>query len=222
MHKLAKIHKFKHHDGQTLIYATIDELVSEDKFRQYRDSNTGYLEVDINFKDNRKISNKQRDKAHALLRDISDFNGDSEKDNKTNLKNDYITEKNIDFFSLSDTTVSNAREFISYLIELCFQYNIPFKNKGIEMTDDINRYLYLCIKYRKCAVTGRPGEIHHIDAIGMGRDRRQVDHSQHRLVCLSREPHTQAHAMGWEDFATLHHIAGIKLSKEQVKEVGYK
>ncbi|WP_413485549.1 putative HNHc nuclease [Brochothrix thermosphacta] len=222
MHKLAKIHRFKHHEGQTLIYATIDELVSEDKFNQFRNANTGYLEVDIDFKDNRNISVEQRKKIYALLRDISRYNGHGVSRNKETLKNDYIVEKRIEPFSLSDTSVSNAREFISYLIELCFLYDIPFKNKGIHMTDDINRYLYLCLKFRKCAITGVPGEVHHIDTIGAGRDRRHVDHSQHRLVCLSREMHIKAHSMGWEEFAALHHIDGIRLTAEQVKGIKYK
>ena len=76
-------------------------------------------------------------------------------------------------------------------------------------TDDIGRYLYFCLKHRKCAVCGRNGEIHHVDAIGMGNNRRKVDDSGYRKICLCREHHTIAHQRGLEVFAKMYQVYGI-------------
>lgn len=62
-----------------------------------------------------------------------------------------------------------------------------------------------------CEITGyqKPAEIHHWDAIGMGRDRKKVDDSKHRKIALCREHHTEAHAIGRDTFGDKHHVYGI-------------
>lgn len=223
MQEQAKIHKIKHHEGKTMVYASIDKIITEQEFLKYRNVNTGYIDVDLAFFDKNQRTQEQNKIMHCLFREIAVWScgydtPKEELEYKNYMKKQYSDKP----FKTSKMTVTEATDFIAFIIEFCFQAGVPFRDKGINMTDDINKYLFLCLKYRKCAVTGRAGEIHHVDAIGMGRDRRQVAHSQHRLVCLSREPHTQAHAMGWEEFAALHHIDGIRLSSEQVKEINYK
>ena len=223
MQEQAKIHKIKHHEGKTMVYASIDKIITEQEFLKYRNVNTGYIDVDLAFFDKNQRTQEQNKIMHCLFREISVWScgydtPKEELEYKNYMKKQYSDKP----FKTSKMTVTEATDFIAFIIEFCFQAGVPFRDKGINMTDDINKYLFLCLKYRKCAVTGRPGEIHHVDAIGMGRDRRQVDHSQHRLVCLSREPHKQAHDMGWEEFAALHHIDGIRISSEQVKEIDYK
>lgn len=223
MQEQAKIHKIKHHEGKTMVYASIDKIITEQEFLKYRNVNTGYIDVDLAFFDKNQRTQEQNKIMHCLFREIAVWScgydtPKEELEYKNYMKQQYSEKP----FKTSKMTVTEATDFIAFIIEFCFQAGVPFRDKGINMTDDINKYLFLCLKYRKCAVTGRPGEIHHVDAIGMGRDRRQVDHSQHRLVCLSREPHKQAHDMGWEEFAALHHIDGIRISSEQVKEINYK
>lgn len=56
---------------------------------------------------------------------------------------------------------------------------------------------------------GRPGEIHHVDAIGMGRDRNRVDDRRMRKICLCREHHTEAHKIGQPTFMKKYHVHGI-------------
>ena len=223
MQEQAKIHKIKHHEGKTMVYASIDKIITEQEFLKYRNVNTGYIDVDLAFFDKNQRTQEQNKIMHCLFREIAVWScgydtPKEELEYKNYMKQQYSEKP----FKTSKMTVTEATDFIAFIIEFCFQAGVPFRDKGINMTDDINKYLFLCLKYRKCAVTGRPGEIHHVDAIGMGRDRRQVDHSQHRLVCLSREPHKQAHDMGWEEFASLHHIDGIRISSEQIKEINYK
>ena len=81
---------------------------------------------------------------------------------------------------------------------------------GGNRTDDIDHYLWACLKNRKCAVCGRTGEIHHVDAIGMGNDRTEVDDSDSRKICLCRIHHTEAHAVGMAEFEERYRVYGIK------------
>ena len=115
--------------------------------------------------------------------------------------------------------MDTAREFINTILEYAISEGIPLSENAIERTDDIGRYLYYCIMNRKCAVCGRPGEIHHEDAIGMGNDRRKLDDSGHRKICLCREHHTIAHQMGVRRFREMYKVYGI-VAKEDVTPAG--
>ena len=56
---------------------------------------------------------------------------------------------------------------------------------GLMRTDDIDTYLIQCIRYRRCCICGRPADIHHVDAIGMGNNRRHYDDSQNEVAALA-------------------------------------
>lgn len=173
----------------------------------------------------------QNNMIYALISDIvKHYYNDFEKTHKVAFRNDTEAVKKTlktgfaqqsglpKKFSTAKLSKDQATEFISYIIEFCFQFDIPLSKPGIQLTSDINRYLFLCIKYRKCAVTGKPGEIHHIDAIGMGRDRREYDHSKSLLICLSREMHTEVHKIGWTAFKNKYYVDGIRLSEAAIQE----
>ena len=91
---------------------------------------------------------------------------------------------------------------------------VPLTAAGVERTDDIGRYLYYCIKAKKCCVCGKPGEIHHVDTIGMGNDRRKVDDSEYRKMCLCREHHTMWHNLGDERFQKMYKVYGIVIKDQ--------
>ena len=67
--------------------------------------------------------------------------------------------------------MTTAKSFINYLIEFCFHWSVPTKDSLLNQTDDISKYLYLCLANRRCAICNKPAEVHHVDRIGMGRDR---------------------------------------------------
>lgn len=107
-------------------------------------------------------------------------------------------------------SMDTAREFLNTILEYALKEGVPLSDAGVNRTDDIGRYLYYCLKHKKCAVCGLPGEIHHVDTIGMGRDRRQVDDSEYRKICLCRKHHTIAHQRGMQAFEEMYHVYGIK------------
>lgn len=108
-----------------------------------------------------------------------------------------------------DCSVGTARDFITFLMDFVLKEGIQLSDSGIERADDVGKYLYACIKHRKCAVCGKDGEIHHVDTIGMGNDRRRVDDSGYRKICLCRTHHTIAHQRGMPSFEKMYHVYGI-------------
>lgn len=81
---------------------------------------------------------------------------------------DFCSRAMREWFSLSDCDMTTAREFITYLISFCFHWGVPTKDSLLTQTDDIGKYLYLCLENRRCAICNRPAEVHHVDRIGMG------------------------------------------------------
>lgn len=176
--------------------------------------------AEIRIDDGRTITSLQRRKAYATIRDISSWTGYLPEEQKEWLKYLYIERTGNPYFSLSDCSMDTAREFINTILDYALEEGIPLSERGIERTDDIGRYLYSCIKNKRCAVCGRPGEIHHVDAIGAGRDRRHVDDSGYRKICLCREHHTAAHQRGMKAFEQMYHVYGIVV-QEDIAGNGY-
>lgn len=169
----------------------------------------GICKAEIRFDDGRHISVEQRKKAYATIRDIADHTGNLPEAQKEDLKILHIARTGDAYFSLSDCSMDTAREFINTMMDYVIENGIPLAERGVNRTDDIGRYLYACIKNKKCAICGKDGEIHHEDAIGMGRDRTMVDDSDYRKICLCREHHTIAHQMGVVRFREMYKVYGI-------------
>ncbi len=166
-------------------------------------------QAEIRFDDGRHISAEQRKKAYATIRDIADHTGYLPEEQKEWLKYLHIARTGGEYFSLSDCTMDMAREFINTILEYAIESGIPLSEEAINRTDDIGRYLYFCLAHKKCAVCGKDGEIHHVDAIGMGNDRRKVDDSDYRKLCLCRYHHTIAHQRGMPEFEKMYKVYGI-------------
>ena len=172
------------------------------------------------FDDGRRIRPDQRKKAYAIIGDISEWNGDPPEVLKGILKNGFLICTGGGYFSLSDCSVSTAREFISWLIDFCFYHNIPTRDTMLKQTDDISAYLYSCLYYRKCCICNAKAEIHHCTGskVGMGFNRNRIDNVGRKAIALCRKHHNQAHA-GEREFFEKYHVYGIKLDKTLVKKL---
>ena len=170
--------------------------------------------AELRLDDGRSITIEQRKKIYATVRDIADYTGYLPEEQKEWLKYLHICRTGSRYFSLSDCSVDTAREFISTILEYAIENGVPLTDSALERADDIDRYLYICLVHKKCAVCGRPGEVHHEDAIGMGNDRRRVDDSGHRKICLCRMHHTIAHQRGAGEFRRMYKVYGIRYGQE--------
>lgn len=171
-------------------------------------------EVILQLVDGRILSPGQRRKIYATLRDISGYTGYTPEETKEVMKYIHIASTGCDYFSLSDCPMDLARGFINTLTDFCLEHGVVTSDLLSDRTDDINTYLYQCIKHKKCAVCGKPGEIHHWDAVGMGHNRGHYDDSANRKICLCRMHHTVAHQKGVEDFQRDYHVYGITWVKK--------
>ena len=215
MYEHAVLEKYRIDQDGTVLQIKIPDV---DLSQYIVEKKAWYAEIRID--DGRTITYLQRRKAYATIRDISSWTGYLPEEQKEWLKYLYIERTGNTYFSLSDCSMDTAREFISIILDYALEEGIPLSERGIERTDDIGRYLYSCIKNKRCAVCGRPGEIHHVDAIGAGRDRRHVDDSGYRKICLCREHHTAAHQRGMKAFEQMYHVYGIVV-QEDIAGNGY-
>ncbi|MCL1950465.1 MAG: putative HNHc nuclease [Turicibacter sp.] len=177
---------------------------------------TGEIKLD----DGRRISSAQRKMIYAMLKDISEFTGHDPLFLINYYKCDFVIQNDCDWFSLSTTDMTTARNFIEHILESAFELGAPLTHQTADLAKSTGNYLWLCLKFRKCAICGAKAEAHHVDAVGQGRDRNSIDHSRHRLMALCRVHHSESHQSGQETFAEKYHVYGIKLSKEAVRELG--
>jgi len=176
------------------------------------------FEIDI--KDARLITAEQRKFIFATVRDIAKWSGHVPEEIRQYAKFDFeeITGLNI---SLSDCSKEEATAFIDYLLKFVLTNNVPMPNGITILDENLSYYLYLCLINRTCAVCGKqPADIDHFnEAVGMGRNRRHIDHSQMTFCALCRVHHQERHELGARLFTDKYHVEGIRLNDEKRKKL---
>lgn len=177
--------------------------------------------------DGRTLSDKQRRMCYALLREISDYTGQDVHMTKEYLKlrflADDLGETADKIFSLSNAPMSLACAYQRYLVRFILEYDIPCRFALLDYVDDVADYIYSCLVTKKCCVCGAPTDLHHIDRIGMGRDRADVIHEGLEVLPLCREHHGEAHTMSDEAFFERYHLpGGIVMDKTLCRIYGLK
>ena len=181
------------------------------------------LEVcQVALRDGRTITPEQRKKAHALLNEIAEWMGDVPEYVKKLMKLKFVYEQmqSLDktVFSLSNVDETTAREFISYLIDFIVEHEVPTRVPLYQEAEDITRYVYACLMNKRCAVCGQKADLHHVDAVGMGGDRRAIDHIGLRCLPLCRVHHNEIHAGGFATFMEKYHLEPVKIDEAICKK----
>ncbi|MCM1545213.1 MAG: putative HNHc nuclease [Ruminococcus sp.] len=193
-------------DGKVLTLAPDKDIMRELKQKDIKS-------VEIRLNDGRTISAEQRRKIFAIIRDISSqWSGHTPEEIRILLTWDFLSKYGGEWFSLSDVDMTTAKEFITYLIDFCFYHNVPTKDTLLNQTDDIGKYLYMCLEHRKCAICNMPADVHHVDRIGMGSDREKIVHVGLNAIALCRKHHDMAH-MDEKGLFEQYFVYGIKLDK---------
>ena len=175
---------------------------------------------DLLLNDCRMISRQQQKKIYAMIGDISDYTGHHVEFLKSYLKCEYIKMYGGEWFSLGYVDMTTARKFIEFILHICFEWEVPLKLNTVDLTRDVNNYLYLCLKYRKCAVCGCHADIHHHEnLVGMGMDRAKHNHIDSRFIALCRVHHNECHNIGHKTFEDKYKIIAIKLNEVAIKEL---
>ena len=175
--------------------------------------------------DSRPLSDRQRRMCYALINAIAEWSGNSTEDIKEAFKLEFWAER-VDvladkIFSLANAPMSLVAEFQRFLIGFILSNDVPVKRPLLEYADDIEHYVYMCLIHKKCAVCGKRADLHHLDAVGMGNDRKDVTHEGREAISLCREHHTEIHTIGKTEFFNKYHLkGGIKIDKTIMKIYG--
>ena len=170
-----------------------------------------YKEVEITMLDSRPLSEKQRRNCYAMLREIADWMGDTPEETKSLMKVDFLRGELLEMsrmFSLSDAPMSIVAAFQSWLARFIVRNEIPTRRPMLEYVDDVQDYVYACLISKKCPVCGKKADLHHIDTVGMGRDRDEIIHEGMEVLPLCREHHMEIHTTGKADFFKKYHLNG--------------
>lgn len=188
-------------------------------------------QVTVELTDARKISPEQRRLAWALIGEIGDETGylsPVERDALNHeMKRRFLRSLDRETleqmetpFSLSDTDKTTARRYIDFLIAFCVEHGIPTKERLCDCAGDAQGYVRKCLKHKKCAVCGRPCELHHVDAVGMGRDRHDICHIGMRCLPLCREHHREAHQHGDKALMDRYHLEAVEIDQAIAEKYG--
>jgi len=181
-------------------------------------------EVTVVWQDNRSRTAEQNRKAWALMSEIADFQG-QEKETTYREQALAFTEKSLEIlqgrlFHLSTATVSEARAFITMLIEIIVEYGIPTKEPLYTMCEDIERYIYACLMNKKCCICGKKADLHHVDQVGMGYNRETKPQLGALVLPLCREHHREYHSIGRTVFEERYHVSPVPIDKRIATKYG--
>lgn len=205
--------------GRLVTFELSDEL---DIAKVSKGSNNGNIVANIAFENKDMLSDDQRKKIFALINDICEHTGYMNEEMYQKMKFYFMAYSGCDTFSIARNKVTKefASRFIEFIIEWCFQMEIPFMNRDYHLSSNESRTLFIYLKYRSCFVCGKQhSDVAHVQAVGSGRNRRKIDHSKHEFMCLCREHHNEQHTIGIDTFIRKHHLGVIKLNAEQIKEL---
>lgn len=160
-------------------------------------------------------TNQQVRTIYLFVDEYCKTQGVMKDDAKAELKDLYFRMSGIEVESFGKLDRLTADDIITQLFFIAIAdkwlpsapYTIPVHR------DDL---ILGCYVTRTCACCNQHGEIHHIEAIGMGKDRKTYDDSKHRVICLCRRHHDDAHRMGWLAFEMAYNLKGITLKKEDL------
>ena len=185
-------------------------------------------EVMVLWHDKREISPDQRRKSWALIGEISAAYGYLSASDKEQLNGDMkrkfllermdeLTADSIKRFSLSDVDMTTARLYIDFLVDFVVEHEIPTREPLAQLAEDIQSYVYACMMNKVCAVCRRKADLHHIDRVGMGRNRDDICHIGMDALPLCREHHMEAHQHGDTRLLDKYHLEPITIDEKIAK-----
>ena len=213
------------HDKEEWIAIKLVESLNLDHIETVSGSKDEFY-IDWELADRRKMRVRQRRLFFALINDIVQWSVMPQEYVKDMFYLQYsaYTGKEISLADNSKTSVSDVNTLIDLVIDFMFEWNVPFKEGYKQLPREEQYFIYQCCRHRRCLVCGDYADIHHLDTVGMGVDRKKVDHTQKHVMPLCRTHHENYHQLGAKKFSELYHVPvdGIKLDAETLKKLGVK
>lgn len=191
----------------------------------------GYDEVSVYIDDNVTITNAQRNFAYAIINEIfeAQYGGYSGLDNDGWL----VTPESVEQYfkakyfirygekislSRSKGRKYDANNFIDILMEFVSDHDVPLKNYNpLEYLQGKASYnhCYRSLMNKRCAICGISGDLHHVDTIGAGNNRKKVTHLGRYAVELCRKHHGELDSPDNDEksFFEKYHIVPVKINE---------
>lgn len=201
----------------------LKESLNIERLKTIFDGYDGERQAEIFIKDPRGFTVEQRAFFFALLNDIYKETGLSVDEMKDYIYSmfRYATGNNISLSNQSVSTVDDVSYLTNLVLDFIFEHDIPFKDGYEVPPQNIQYFFYKCLMTRTCCNCGRkPADIHHVDAVGMGNNRKKINNSGRRFMALCRVCHTKIHTEGFSEFTNKRLLMPIKLSDEDLRRLG--
>ncbi|EGQ0327368.1 hypothetical protein HLE54_000068 [Staphylococcus pseudintermedius] len=165
------------------------------------------VEVDVNVVDPFQITDKQRRKIFALCNDIEQHTGQP-RDYMRYMFMDYVSfVEGYDRLSLSNCSRTQAKQVIEVILDWVFYNDIPLNHKTSDLLKNDKSFLYWATVNRNCVICGKPhAELAHYQAVGRGRNRHKIDHTDNKVLALCHRHHTEQHNIGMDSFNDKYHL----------------
>ena len=209
---MSKVTRYKQSNGR---YSVVVENVDLTDDALLLLDNGYPLDVNLEVIDGKKITIQQRKKIFALLNDIYLFTGQPQEDLRQQFQFYLEMIKGYERISLTDTTRRIASELIEVILAWTFEHDIPLNYKTSDLMKNDQTFLYLATVHRKCVICGKYGELAHYHAVGRGRNRRKIDHTDNRVLALCHEHHKMQHDMGMDSFNAKYHLKDSWVSVDE-------
>ncbi len=174
------------------------------------------IEVDIKVVDSRIITQKQRAFIFVLCREIGWHLGEDTEYIRLLMQQYNSNLREVEVISLSKASMTYANQLIETIITFAIDNNIPLAKKVL----DDNEYnftqqqIYAMALKRMCVVCGNRADVHHIDSVGMGKDRTKISHIGMEILPLCRTHHIEIHTIGNDEFLNRYHLLPITVDKK--------
>lgn len=174
------------------------------------------LECDISILDNRMITDKQRKFIFALCSDYEFYSGEDREMFRLLMQQFNANLREIEVESLSTCSMTYANGLIDTIITFMIDNQVPISKKHLDDNEYAftEKQVYAMTIKRVCAVCGQRADIHHIDSVGMGNNRKKISHIGMKVIPLCRTHHVEAHSMGDDKFFNKYHLTPILVDEK--------
>lgn len=198
-------------DGRALIAAPLPEAVQDT--------------VRVLWPDSEEITPEQRRKIFAINGEIAAWQGDDPEHTRSALLSKFllsvISDWQMDTISLARGNGCDkgmASRIIDFLISFCLENDVPTKQPLMELADDLEHYTYAALMNKRCLICGGKADLHHVDAVGMGYNRREKPQLGAKVMPLCRIHHTEYHSIGGTAFDAKYHTVAVAMDEKIAKK----
>ncbi|MHA2531025.1 putative HNHc nuclease, partial [Enterococcus faecalis] len=155
--------------------------------------------------------------SHVLIADVARWSYDEPKWIESVLKYYYEAKSGV-YFGHSRATKNEATEWIGFLIEFILKNDIALEKRYQYLLEN-NKWFDYCLKYRKCCICGKHADVCHIEVVGMGRNRKKINHETFTFYAGCRQHHQEEHQIGTKNFLNKYQIKPVKLNTDERKKL---